>query len=313
MKKKSYPSCLKRIGTVLSTLIFSFCLGLVVFYNMAHLCVGYKYYEKQGEDLIQIGVAQQENLVDRVIEEHLQELKNNGYTVVSSTSDNEIIAKKTIIRESNIKEELIQEINDNLNFTISAVKLTINDKKDVYYFKTKDECEKFIGDLNSYIQQNYTIEDNVNEQYNIITSNEVLDGKLAEVKQEKAEIDAIEEEKRIAAEAEHRRQLEITASRGTTRRSSGGAPLATYSYISTYYSSWHTGVDYAAPYNTAIYSWKDGTVIFAGWDNSGYGNFIQIRHNDGTISRYAHCNSIAVGYGQYVSRGQVIGYVGSTR
>ncbi len=73
----------------------------------------------------------------------------------------------------------------------------------------------------------------------------------------------------------------------------------------------HTGVDIIAPCNTSIYAWKTGTVIHAGW-YGGYGKFIIIDHGDGMITRYGHCNSIAVSVGQTVSQGQVIGYVGST-
>ena len=55
-----------------------------------------------------------------------------------------------------------------------------------------------------------------------------------------------------------------------------------------------------------------GTVTSAGWNNGGYGNLTMIDHGDGTSSLYAHQSSIVVSSGQFVSAGQVIGYVGST-
>ena len=73
----------------------------------------------------------------------------------------------------------------------------------------------------------------------------------------------------------------------------------------------HTGVDFAAYSGTKIYSWKSGKVTFAGW-SGGYGNFIEVSHDDGTISRYAHCSKLNVSLGQIVKKGQTIGYVGST-
>ena len=73
----------------------------------------------------------------------------------------------------------------------------------------------------------------------------------------------------------------------------------------------HTGVDFAAAGGTHIYAWKSGTVTFTGW-SGGYGNFIIIQHNNGTVSRYAHCSGYAVSAGQTVSKGQTIGYVGTT-
>lgn len=75
----------------------------------------------------------------------------------------------------------------------------------------------------------------------------------------------------------------------------------------------HTGVDLTAGgiNKQPIYAVKDGTVIYA-QVQSGYGNFIIIDHGDGISTCYAHCDSIAVSYGQKVTQGQLIGRVGST-
>ena len=54
-----------------------------------------------------------------------------------------------------------------------------------------------------------------------------------------------------------------------------------------------------------------GEVIYAGWMN-GYGNFIQIRHDDGAVTCYAHLSDLAVSVGERVWQGQVIGYMGDT-
>ncbi len=75
----------------------------------------------------------------------------------------------------------------------------------------------------------------------------------------------------------------------------------------------HGGVDIAASYGTAIWAADGGTVIVSsdGW-NGGYGNYIVIDHGNGVQTRYAHMSSRAVSVGTHVSKGQVIGYVGST-
>jgi len=72
-------------------------------------------------------------------------------------------------------------------------------------------------------------------------------------------------------------------------------------------------VDLAAPPGTPIYAAASGEVIVSrtGW-NSGYGNYIEIRHDNGTRTLYAHNSQNIVSVGQYVQQGQVIGYVGST-
>ncbi len=75
--------------------------------------------------------------------------------------------------------------------------------------------------------------------------------------------------------------------------------------------SGHTGMDIAAPQNTPIYASKSGRVVLA--VNSGpYGKHIIIDHGNGVTTLYAHCNALAVSAGQYVSQGEVIGYVGTT-
>lgn len=75
----------------------------------------------------------------------------------------------------------------------------------------------------------------------------------------------------------------------------------------------HKGVDYAAPRGTAIKAAGDGKIVFKG-TKSGYGNVIEIAHNQHHTTLYAHMNGFAKGLatGARVSAGQVIGYVGST-
>ena len=75
----------------------------------------------------------------------------------------------------------------------------------------------------------------------------------------------------------------------------------------------HGGTDIGASYGTAIYAADSGTVVSSsdGW-NGGWGNYVMIDHGNGMQTLYAHMSSRAVSVGQTVSRGQTIGYVGST-
>ena len=73
----------------------------------------------------------------------------------------------------------------------------------------------------------------------------------------------------------------------------------------------HAGEDIGAPSGTPILAADSGSVILAG-QNGGYGNCVMISHGNGRVTLYGHMSSIAVSYGQNVSQGQVIGYVGST-
>ena len=91
----------------------------------------------------------------------------------------------------------------------------------------------------------------------------------------------------------------------------GSYPIS-QGYGGTDTSAFHTGIDYACPTGTPILASEAGTVMFAGWDNTGYGNCVIIQHKDGNATLYAHLQSISVKVGQKVKRSQVIGYSGST-
>ena len=74
----------------------------------------------------------------------------------------------------------------------------------------------------------------------------------------------------------------------------------------------HAGIDIAAPIGTPILAAASGVVDYSSWNDGGYGNMIDIRHADGTITRYAHMNELYVKEGQTVDQGQTIGAMGST-
>lgn len=73
----------------------------------------------------------------------------------------------------------------------------------------------------------------------------------------------------------------------------------------------HYGLDIAAPTGTPVFASMDGKVTFA--NRMGrYGLMIEIDHDNDVVTRYGHCNAIMVRPGEYVSKGEMIGEVGST-
>ena len=74
----------------------------------------------------------------------------------------------------------------------------------------------------------------------------------------------------------------------------------------------HNGVDMAAAQGTPIYAAKSGKVTTASYQAGGAGYYGSINHGDGFSSIYMHMTHFIVSPGQYVTAGQVIGYVGST-
>lgn len=74
----------------------------------------------------------------------------------------------------------------------------------------------------------------------------------------------------------------------------------------------HKGLDFTAPQGTPIYATGDGTVKLAGYSESGYGNHVIVNHGYGYETLYGHMVKVKVRQGQKVTRGEVIGWVGST-
>lgn len=74
----------------------------------------------------------------------------------------------------------------------------------------------------------------------------------------------------------------------------------------------HRGIDIAAPTGTPIFASAPGVVVYARWNSGGFGNLVQIRHPDGSLTRYAHNSRIFVQEGQVIEQGQHIAAMGST-
>ena len=74
----------------------------------------------------------------------------------------------------------------------------------------------------------------------------------------------------------------------------------------------HTGIDLAAPYGSPIMAADSGQVIWTGWDWSGLGWAVKINHGNYIATIYGHMERFIVKVGQSVTKGQVIGYEGST-
>lgn len=77
------------------------------------------------------------------------------------------------------------------------------------------------------------------------------------------------------------------------------------------YRRMHSGMDFGGGYGAPIYAVSDGVVTIAG-RHGGFGNYVKLSHGAGLGTGYGHMSRIAVRSGQRVTRGQVIGYIGST-
>ena len=172
---------------------------------------------------------------------------------------------------------------------------------------------------------------------------------LEEIQQRQAEIDELDEEQQArqheidvlvdelerqrAAEEERRRQQQQQQQSGNSGGGDGGNtggvtgtgsfgwPCPGCYYVTSrmgnrfhpIFNEWryHSGMDIGAGAGSAIVASDGGTVSWCG-EKGGYGNCIMIDHGNGYYTLYGHMSSYAVGYGDSVSKGQTIGYVGST-
>jgi len=74
----------------------------------------------------------------------------------------------------------------------------------------------------------------------------------------------------------------------------------------------HYGIDIDGKLGEPVFAIDNGVVVYAGWNNWGYGNIIVIEHGNGWQSVYAHLDKINLGCGQAVYQGDVIGSVGNS-
>ncbi|MBQ3113333.1 MAG: M23 family metallopeptidase [Phascolarctobacterium sp.] len=84
-----------------------------------------------------------------------------------------------------------------------------------------------------------------------------------------------------------------------------------YNPFDGYSSDWHGGLDIADNYGAPVYATASGYVEYSGW-YYGYGKYIRINHDYGYKTAYAHMSELYVSHGDYVTKGEVIGAIGST-
>ena len=111
-------------------------------------------------------------------------------------------------------------------------------------------------------------------------------------------------------------QAQTVAQQVQAQVARSGCPIAgatlTQPFGPSSFEGFHTGNDLAAPSGTPIHAVAAGTAKAIPDDGSGYGNHVTIQVSGDRTDLYGHMSSIAVGSGQAVTPGQVIGFEGST-
>lgn len=195
-----------------------------------------------------------------------------------------------------------------------------------------DQLKRDADEINSRKQQLAA------EMKEIKTTQAELAAKQAKVnklREERARVLYKAQEEESSSQAEYERLLAISENIAAMLRNmeagGGGAPAGQGGTgrfmwpcrgpITSYYgwrthpifgtTKYHSGMDIAVDTGTPIHAADSGTVVYSGW-LGGYGNCVMIDHGGGLVSLYGHNSSLAVGEGQYVQKGTVVAYAGST-
>lgn len=195
-----------------------------------------------------------------------------------------------------------------------------------------DQLRRDAEDINTRKQQLAA------EMKEIKTTQAELEAKKAKVnklREERAQVLYKAQEEEANSQAEYDRLLAISENIAAMLRnmeSSGGGAQAgrggtgrfmwpCNGPITSYYgwrthpifgtTKYHSGMDIAVDTGTPIQAADSGTVVYSGW-LGGYGNCVMIDHGGGLVTLYGHNSALNVSEGQYVNKGTVIAYAGST-
>jgi murein DD-endopeptidase MepM/ murein hydrolase activator NlpD len=249
---------------------------------------------------------------------------------------------------SNHDEELINKIQKQLNSISKEKKELEGDKEDLEEEKSTLETKQ--EELNTILEENKetlaSLKSKADEtQMNISLSEEELSGLSSEIQEyyrkQREALAAQQAAAAAAAQSESEGESEGESSGGSANIDTGAATQieagggwvwptpGAYTITSEFNESrsyeQHGGIDIGASMGTAIYAANSGTVVSSNnscnhvssggnWCDcgGGYGNFVWILHDNGYETIYGHMTTTAVGTGDRVSAGQLIGYVGSS-
>lgn len=263
----------------------------------------------------------------------------------------DLIDKMELVKSlANSDKELISEIQTKLDELSTKKKSLEADKKDLETQQAslksdQDEFNKLISDNDEILKNLYASN---SEAQNSLESAALQSDEIeAKISQYYAAQKAAAEHAAQASQSSSSTSSSSSSSSGSSSSGSSSSgsssvivpsgsgfawPTPGFTYLS---SEWyedrevynHGGIDIAGAgiMGTPVVAAADGTVIASNsscthnWGKSyscgcggGYGNYVMISHAGGKMTVYGHLTSLTVSTGQTVSRGQVIGYVGST-
>ena len=298
--------CIKYYGKRLVKLSSIIAIGLFII--ALFICVKYKPLYKVTLDGKVIGYVEDKDRMQEKIDKFANNLEGNITSIkveVMPAYELELVSN---VKESETKEQevlaLIEE-NAEIKCRTYAIKLDGNEKACV---NSMEEAEAIVSEIKANVVEPIELNLEIEEQ----------ERNKKEITETTIDIAKVELNKDVDVKVARNNVARSNSTAGASipatgaafmRPVSGGMVTSPFGYRT---SGFHKGVDIATSTGTPIYASAEGTVIFSGWNSTGYGNLVIVDHGNGYQTYYAHCSQLYVSYGQYVSQGQNIAAVGST-
>ncbi|MBQ9980130.1 MAG: peptidoglycan DD-metalloendopeptidase family protein [Oscillospiraceae bacterium] len=281
-------------------------------------------------------IANQQSELDRVIEQEQQQLESfsdrirameeNGSTsyiaiVLGASSFSDLLTRIDMISEiaqyDNRIIERMAQMRSDITLMQDQLEISKSEQRQAQQLLEQQE-ETLVQQVDQAVLLLKELENQEEEFAAMLEYVEQQEADVANAIDRKiAEYDAA-----VTREEEERRRLEALAAAGKDYVDDSDFYWPSYcNIITSVYGmrthpvtgvyKLHTGVDIGSSYGSKIYAAKSGSVITSG-SNYAYGEYVVIYHGNGVSTLYAHMSERAVSEGDYVLKGDVIGYVGSS-
>lgn len=238
----------------------------------------------------------------------------DGDTVSSIANENQLNVREFLIANRDIlSTSTLLYTGQQVVVDLIKPKITLIEEIKQYAFQEKDYKTEIVEDSSFYVGYSEVVQQGVKGEELVSRNVKKENGKVATA----ININTIETKTPI-------NRVVKTGSKSSFVVGNTGIwawPTRSGYLISTYFgydsgtysfTRYHEAIDITGTgCGSPIYSANDGTVITSKWHNS-FGYYIEINHNNGYITRYAHLSKMFVSVGQAVSMGEVIGTMGST-
>lgn len=255
-----------------------------------------------------------------------------GYTFIENNLDNiEEIVLQEYINQNSIREDMVK------SFDIEGNIILNEDRFDVELLQTNEELAKSIYNLSKENSEEIKINIKyLKEEVNNIKPSTLTipteDLYLGEIKVEEGSYGVKKDTVEITSEGGEvidtkivkeeiiKDQVSKKIYRGTKNPYDYGVAFLSHptrgGFMTSGYgerwNSFHKGIDIAGDIGDDVFASMDGNVIYAQYNDGGYGNLIIVEHEDDMNTYYGHLSDFYVKVGDKVKKGDVIGAVGNT-